>query len=289
MDDKNWVPLREALEILDMTPGAFTYHVRSGRVRTQEGRGPRDNRYSLQDVFRLKDERKPRTYKPSRRQGKAERPPVIYDWIAPRDIPVVLKLDQERYGEVETEFEINYQEVAAYQEQYKKNPYISMAVWSPDRSECLGYIASPPIPEQVALDIMAGRRDESSLELDEIETYERPGGFILLCRSVVAKRDHGYLLTGILKRIMDFWIARYPEQYVSRIYAQTASPEGLRLLRHLYLMPMAGYPDNAYYLDLARFNPSRVIQEFLATLQKKAPLPNALRVRYTPPLPQAEK
>ena len=114
---------------LGVTRGVFFYEVRQGRIIEDTSRDVKDGKYLLSSILARKAERQ--ASKP-RKPYKQRRPPVIYDWITPRDIPVVLKLDQERYGEVETEFEINYQEVATYQEQYKKNPYISMGAWSPE-------------------------------------------------------------------------------------------------------------------------------------------------------------
>lgn len=280
MEPERYVTWDVGAAELGMSKGVFFYEVRTGRIQEDANRPAQEGKYLWSSIMARKEERRRQK---RRKPYTPRRPRAVYDWIRPADIPVVLKLDQERYGET-ADYEINYQEVAAYQAQYKKNPQIAMAAWSADRRECLGYISLIPLAEETALAVMAGR-DEATLELEEIETYERPGGYVLLCRSVVARRDYSFVLTGILRQIMAYWLEQYPERYIARVYAQTASDEGVRLLRHLFLMPMAGYPDNAYYLDFARANPSHLVSDFLSQLQKKAPLPEELRTRYTPSLP----
>ena len=121
----------EGAQILGLKRSAFFYLVQSGQIRAEEGRGPRDGRYSLEDIEELKrrlsgkPRKTPRPYK--RRPTSA-----LIDWLSPRDIPAILQLDQIVYNK------IYLAEMEVYRQWSEKNPYLAMAAFDPksDRQRC---------------------------------------------------------------------------------------------------------------------------------------------------------
>lgn len=272
-ESSEYVTWQEGAKIIGIKRGMFYFYVKEGRIKRS------GNLFSRFDCLQTRIDRQQR----KKREPKGA-DPLIYDWIKPSDILATLELDKELYGDG-TDYEIDFNEPMVYQERQKKNPNIAMGAFTSDRKKCLGYVSLIPLPEQVILDIMAGKRDELSIQLSEVESYNRDGGYTLFCNSAVVSRDYPYLLYKILRRIMDAWVNRYPDRYITRIYAQAVSDEGRTMIAHFFLAPMSGFPDNSYYLDFARVNPSRAISIFMRALEAKAPLPDELKTRYTPPLP----
>lgn len=271
-----YVSLSDGMKLAGVKRGMFYYFVNDGRIK----QGPGKAQFSKADCLQIKLDRQ------QRRKREASKPdPLLYDWIKPGDILATLELDRELYTSDNTDYEIDYNEPLHYQERQKKNPTIAMGAFTPDRLRCLGYVSLIPLPEPVILAIMAGNRDELSIQLAEVETYERAGGYTLFCNSAAVSREYPYLLYKIIKRIMAAWVDRFPERYITRIYAQAASDEGRAMIAHFFLAPMSGYPDNNYYLDFARTNPSHAINQFLDRLTAIAPLPSDMTTLYTPPLP----
>ncbi len=54
---KQYIPWAEGAKLLGLKRSAFFYLVESGQVRAESGRGPRDGRYSLQDILAIKEHR----------------------------------------------------------------------------------------------------------------------------------------------------------------------------------------------------------------------------------------
>ena len=132
------------------------------------------------------------------------------------------------------------------------------------------------------MEIMRGDREEISITKEEIQSYERAGGYTLLANSAVTHPDRPDLLIQVLKRMMAEWVERYPERYVTRVYSQAVSESGDRLISHFFMQPRYDLAENAYMLDLARPGASRIIRLFQYQLSQKAPIPAELRKVYTP-------
>lgn len=267
-DISRWVPLREALEISGMKPGTFTYYVRTGRIKSKPGRGKRDTQYSEQDILKLQSERTPRKYK----RGEKQEETVEIDWIRISDVPSGLKLAQALYNG-----DVNLADVARYQAWRKSNPYITMGAFSPDRETCYAAIMLVPLDEQLIVDILSGKREEASIEANEIQRYDHPGGYTLLAASALCLPDRPSLLYRVMSKFMDFFIEQYPERYLTRIYAQVVSDSGYLLVQHTFMTPLFNLADNAYMLDLARPSASKIIRRFQARLDEKGDKPAGLQ------------
>jgi hypothetical protein len=254
-----YVNSRAGMQLLGVKPAKFYYHVERGEIALEPGRTRRDNRYKVSDILAVKQ----------RLQGKRRKPaPALIDWLLPSDIPAGLILDYQLYTE-----DIDLEEAAVYQSWRRNNNLLTMGAFSQDRSECWGYIQLIPLDESVILDILSGRRHENSIRPDEIQAYDRPGAYALLAISATALPERPDLLYKMLYKIMDFWIAQYPERYISRIYAQAVSEQGTLLIQHLFMSPRYDLAENAFELDLSRPSASKIVKQFRARLQEKAPFP----------------
>lgn len=271
---QKFIPWSEGANMLGLKRSAFFYLVHSGQIRTEPGRGARDGRYSVEDIEALKIQRaRGKTRKPHKKRLA----PVMLDWLSPLDIPAILKLDQIVYHEM------YLAEAAVYRQWSEKNPQLAMAAFDArsNRQEMLAYVAALPLDESVILQIMRGEREEIDITMDEIQSYERPGAYTLLANSAVTHPDRPDLLYKVLYRMMAEWIERYPERYITRIYAQSVSERGDQLIQHFFMSPRYDLAPNAYMLDFARPGASKVVRWFQSMLAQKAPLPAELRQPYT--------
>lgn len=263
----------QGAEILGMKRAAFFHYVRTGQIRSEAGRQPRDGRYSLQDIHQLKERRA---------QGKPRKPykklpePVLIDWLQPADIPVGLKLDYLLYQE-----NINLAEAAIYQAWRRRNNLLTIAAFNKDRTECFAYLQLVPLEEHVILDILSSKRKESSIRPEEVRSYDQQGSYTLLGVSAVCHPEHPDLLFRLLEKIMDFWIEQYPERYIKKVYAQAVSKSGDMFIQHLFMAPRPDLALNAYELNLARPSASRIIRRFQEKLLAKAPFPPELQAIYS--------
>lgn len=198
-------------------------------------------------------------------------PDVILDWVRPEDVPSGLALDQIVYHEM---FLANLEVYIAW---HRKNPKISMGAFDKnDRRIRYAYIGFIPLPENIILDILTGKKDEKEITPDEILTYDEPGEYTLLANSAVVHPDYPELLNTIIHGIMQYWIDQYPEKRIKRIYAQAISDQGQKLVKKLYLAPLyimenneLKRVDDAYVLDMKEKAVSKVIQQFQERLEAK--------------------
>lgn len=252
--------------------GSFFYLVETGQIQAEPGRAPRDGRYRLEDIARVKERRE--AGQPRRTYTHKKKPtPVLLDWLSPRDIPAILRLDQLVYDE------LDLASAGRYMQWSEKNPQLAMCAFDvkSSRQTMLAYVAALPLDEEVILSILRREREETSITQEEIQTYAQPGAYTLLANSAVCLPEHPTLLYRVIERMIAAWVARYPLRYVTRIYAQAWSERGDMLISHFFMSPRYDLAPNAFMLDLARPGTARMIQHFQRALAAKAPLPDALR------------
>jgi hypothetical protein len=264
-DDNAWVTSREGATLMGIQQTNFLYYVKTGEIAIKPGSTNRKRLYSRADVLKVRR----RLAKEAKRSTPA--PPLI-DWMYAADVPCGLKLSMQVYNE-----EVDLAEAAIYQSWRKNNPYLTMAAYSQDRNECYATIQVVPLPEPIILDVLAGRREESSIQPDEILTYNHSGPYNLLVTSATCLPDRPHLLYQVLYRYMQFWIEQYPERYIKRVYAQAVSDSGMKIVQHFFMSPRLDLAYNAFMLDLAYPSPARMIREFKRQLEDKAPLPPDLQ------------
>jgi hypothetical protein len=271
-----YVHWKEGATILEIPRGSFFYLVKTGQITTEPGRAGRDGRYSLEDIEAIKARRLAGQHRKTYRAQKKRPMPVDLDWLAPRDIPAILRLDQIVFDE------IDLASTQRYMEWSEKNPQLAMCAFErgSNRQTMLAYVAALPLDESVILQIMRQERAETSITKDEIQSYDRPGAYTLLANSAVCLPEHPTLLYRVIDRMVEAWIERFPERYVTRIYAQAWSERGDLLISHFFMSPRYDLAPNAFMLDLARPGSAKMIKRFQRALAAKAALPDELLKLY---------
>jgi hypothetical protein len=263
-----FVRFSEAVELFKpFDENAFNYRVRAGDIKSQEDE--KGKIYELQSIVHLRDILIEEEKQEKEKKQKLE---VQIDWSNAYDVPAGLKLAQQLYGP-----DIDIATVGIYQAWRKNNNQISMGVFSLDRAECLAAIQVIPLPEEVILDILSKARKESSIQPDEIRSYNDPGPYNLLVTNAVVLPERPLLLFQLLDRYMEFWVEQYPERYIKRVYAQAASERGIHLIQHFFMAPRLDLAYDAYMIDMAVPSASKVIRRFKQKLERKAQLPKELQ------------
>lgn len=254
LDQERYITSKEGEKILGVKRNVFFYYVESGQIEKKEAeKGP--NLYKYSDILKVKENR-------DRRKKKLA---TSIDWQKISDLPAVLKLDFEVYKE-----EI-VGDIGLYVSWAKKNPKITLLSFEGNnRENVLAYISLVPLPEQTILAILKEDRTELTIKPDEVESYERKGGYTLLAESAVTHPNHPEQLSKVISAVLNFWIEQYPDRYVEKIYAQAESKEGDILVRKLFFSPLYNISDKAYVLDLRKPGASRLIRTFQEQLKEKA-------------------
>jgi hypothetical protein len=267
-----YVTSHEGERILGVKRSLFFHYVTSGQIRKQE-RENEQNLYNHTDILRVKE----------KRDRKKKRLSTSVDWQKIADLPAILKLDLEVYHENIVG------DIGLYISWEKKNDKITLLSFETDnREKVLAYVSLVPLPEQVILSILKEEREELSIRPDEIETYERKGGYTLLAESVVTLPKHREQLNNVLRGFLTFWCEQYPDRYIEKIYAQARTELGDVLIRKLYFSPLYDLSDTAYVLDLRKSGISRLVKGFQECLKTKE---SQLRERSTnrPQQPEQRK
>jgi hypothetical protein len=267
----DYVEINQAAELLGEKPSKVYYHVERSEIGIEPGREQqRIRRYSVADILATKERIQEKRRRAAARRAKPES--ILLDWMYASDVPAGLKLSMQLYPG-----EVDLREAAIYQAWRKNNNYLTMAAYSQDRNDCYATIQVVPLPEQIILDVLSGRREESSIDPDEILSYDQPGPYNLLVTSATCLPDRPALLYQVLYKYMQFWIDMYPERWIKRVYAQAVSDDGMRIVQHFFMSPLLSVAYNAFMLDLAYPSPARMIRTFKRHLEDKAPLPDDLR------------
>jgi hypothetical protein len=253
MSTPEYITSSEGEKLLGVSRQRFFYYVSQGKIRREAGPSPRKSLYNKEDIIRLKAT-----------IGEAELlPELLIDWVQPMDLPKTMALDLVVYQEdLIGDFKL-------YFSWLKRNPNITLAAFSADRSTVYGYLNLLPLKEQTIHHILKGERDETSISSEEIQIYQSGGEYTLLAESIVSHPDYPEVIGLILNRVASYWCEQWPQRKVTRIYAQTVSDEGLFLVQKLFFAPLFGFPDNAYMLDMQRKNPSRFVRSYQECIAAK--------------------
>jgi hypothetical protein len=264
-DENEWIPSKAAAEIAGIPQPNLHYYASIGDVASKSG-GRRGKLYNREDVLKVR--------RLLATKGKKAPPQekVLIDWVVAKDVPTALKLSMEVYSE-----DIDLREAALYASWRKNNDKITIGAFNADRSEVYATIQMVPLPEHIIADVLTGRREEASIRPDDIEAYDRPGAYTLLCTSVTALKSRPLLLYELLYRYTQFWLEQYPTRWIKRIYAQTVSESGMLLAQHMFMAPRPDLHFDSFMLDLQYPPAAKIIRQFKEQLAEKAPLPPDLQ------------
>lgn len=261
-----YVRYGRALELLSpFKKNVFNYRVRIGDIQTEEDEQGR--LYEVTSILKVKE------HLLSEKGGY--KGPFIIDWTTPDDFPSGIKLDMQVYN-----LDIALASASVYQGwRTNNNDRLSIAAFSEDRKERFASIKLLPLKEeQIALDILSGRRKEESIQPDEIRSYDEQGPYSILAVNAVALPEYPFLILAILRKWIAFWIDQYPERYIKRIYTQAVSESGYRMVQHFFMAPRIDLAPNAFMIDMAYPSASKIVRRFQESLANKAPLPPDLQL-----------
>lgn len=245
---------------------AFNYRVRMGDIAAKKDEAGK--LYEIASIlktrkFLLKEERKEKLA-----QVKRE-----IRWTTVKDVPASMILDQAIYHEE------HLADIEHYQERKTKNPYTSVGIFDTEKEHTMyAYISLLPLPEETIMEILLGKRDETGVTSKDILRYDEPGEYTLLASSVAQHPDieDRNLLRGLIRFYTDFWVNLYPEKRIKRIYAQTVSDDGRRIVSDLRMGPIYTMIDghlqpikDAYVVDLDEPSSSKTIRDFQKRLKEK--------------------
>ncbi|HEY7414000.1 MAG TPA: hypothetical protein VH593_02315 [Ktedonobacteraceae bacterium] len=265
--ETTYVDWREGAEVIGIGRSTFFYHVEKGEIAMLPGTPAKQGRYRLSDILAVKERRGKR--RPRKKYTRKET--IIIDWSRTRaDVLAGLNLAHRLYKE-----DIPIEEAATYLEWRKNNDKISMAAFIQNREECLAAIQVLPLAESTILDILSGKKEEGDIQPEEIQGYDRAGGYTLLVTNVIADPERPDLISRILHEYIQFWIDMYPERYITKVYAQAVSKSGEIMVQHFFMTPRRDLAPNAFELDFTTMPVASkfVRRKFIDELRKKAPLP----------------
>ncbi len=253
----------EARRILNVSTSTFKRLIDTGKIRKVTPPNKKQGVYIKEDVDKLAIEMRPFAQN-TRQKGKNELTTEV-DWQKITDLPAILKLDLIVYKEH------IIGDISLYISWERKNPNITLFSYEKGhRENVLAYISLVPLSEHVILSTLKGERPELSINMEEVETYERKGGYTLLAESVVVHPDHPTQLNNILREVLNYWCEQYPDRYIEKIYADAASEHGDMLARKLYFSPLYDVSDTAYVLDLRKPGISKVVRNFQECLKSRS-------------------
>jgi hypothetical protein len=187
------------------------------------------------------------------------------DWIRFDDLPFVQHLDLELYGpDQAVDMSITYR-------WWEKNPYMCRILFNEqDRRDVWGALTIMPLPEALIHRLLKQELPEREIKPEDILEY-KPGhvydGYVA---SVIIHPQRQTHLRSLIESVFDFWCQKYPEIRLQRLYAYGATPEGRRLIRHLYFSRRYDIGSNAWELDpMDEDNPSRFLVSFQRCIKNK--------------------
>jgi hypothetical protein len=260
----------------NMATSTFHRLVLAGRIRKVTPPDKKQGLYVREDVDALAHqlEAEAAARGAERSPGSQDPPKALVDWMLPSDLPSILALDILVYDEQ------LIGSIPLYHAWWKKNPKTTVLAFdATDRRKVLAQACLLPLPEPVILSILRGERHEKSIAGDEVETYDRPGEYVLYAESVITHPDYRQYLGAVMQKFADFWCDLAPDRTIRRIYAQAVSTDGRLLVQKLYFGPLYDLGENAFVLDLRYPNPSRFVQRFQGCVAQREA--NAIRTDHS--------
>lgn len=261
---QQYVTSQAGEKLLGLDSGRFFYYVQSGQIAREPGSVRRNARYSVSDIMKIKEKLSYKQY-----AGKTVQAPQpsygFVDWVGVDDVLTSLQLDYRVYGSKVFLTNLSY-----YTQRVVRNPRIALAVYdSPKRERMLAYISLLPLPEPVIIEILRGERDDMRICIEEIETYERKGGYTLFTESIVLDHDYPEQLNTLLKHLAEYWCEQYPDRYITKIYAQANTRESNIFIKKLYFAPLENLAPNAHVLNMTRPGASRFVRHLQECIEAK--------------------
>jgi hypothetical protein len=247
----------EAIEILGIPSATFHRMVRENKIKKYYPTAvSKHGMYDAKEIARLRTK--------FRRETEPQEVGET-DWIQGSDMGGVYNLEYDVYQDQTGDPSI-------IRKWYERNPFMCRVLYNKaDRRDIWGAINMVPLREDTILKLLRGEIRDVDLDPQrDILTYEQPGVYDIYVASVIMhpqRRQHFILLVN---SIFDFWCEQAPDRTIGRIYGRVIARDGEMLAKKLFFSPIWHVADGAFVLDLARPNPSRIIQSFQYCVQSKS-------------------
>jgi hypothetical protein len=189
----------------------------------------------------------------------------VTDWITFDDLAYVQHLDLQMYG-VE-----NTVDMSITWPWWQANPYMCRVLFDvADRKVIWGALTVMPMREETIFRLLRHEMAEREITPQDILPYEVGHSYSCYVPSLVIRPERRTHMRILIKSVLDFWCASYPQIKIDRLYAYDASLEGARMIHHLFFSPRYDIGENAYELrPLRPGNPSPLIQEYQSCIQQR--------------------
>lgn len=243
------VSMHEGMRLLGIQRNNFYHYVHTGQIRKDPDTKKPNIRYFTSDILTVKKRREQRT-------GIRIHPIGATDWVRQEDLPAIVRLDLERYGELTVPYEIT-------QHWWRKNPTACRVLFNAeDRTDIWGALSIIPMRKETILRILRGEMEERDITADDVFTYEEAGEYNVYIPSALVREDHRSSLPRLIHSVLDFWCEQYPRIRLGKVYAFTSSDDGMRLARYLYFDHRPDIGENVFVLDPYGPNPARLLKQF---------------------------
>jgi len=280
MSQEKYISSREGASLLGVDRQSFFYYAQSKNVRRREvNYGGKDRyEYSYDDLLAIKDEvqarrasRKHSIKVVEDRAEELENGHAMTDWATREDLPYIYALDCEIYG---IEYSVPPTKTVHWWEKNKTS--IRVLYNAENRRDVWGCITLLPMEEETIFDILRGDLSEQEIEEKHILTYQPGNAYSCYVTSCLIRPEKRRFFSHLFNSVMNYW-CEHPEVHISKLYgfavgASDDTPEendGMRLIKKLYFSPRYDISENAWELDLNRYNPSVSIQKFQKCLRSK--------------------
>jgi len=246
---ERYLSASEAIEESGLPASTFYRLVKEGKIEKHYSSPvSKHGMYDFSEVARLKSSIK----RESRQSEVGET-----DWIKSSDVGSMYNLEYKEYGDETGDPSI-------VRKWYERNPQICRVLFNKaDRRDFWGAINLLPLKEETIFRMLKGEMRDIDLDPQkDILTFDSPGEYNFYVASVIvdpSKRQHFPLL---INSLFDFWAEQAPERTIGKIYGRLVSEGGELMAKKLFFSPRWDISDSAYMLDMARPNPSRLIQSF---------------------------
>lgn len=253
----DYLTASEAIAVLKIPPSTFYRFVREGKIKKYfPTAASKHGFYNSKEIARLSS--KFRRESTTKDIGET-------DWIqSATDMGNMYNLEYPIYGDETGDPSI-------VRKWYERNPYICRILYNKDdRRDFWGAIVLLPLAEDTIFKILC--KKVKDVELDpqkDILTFEQPGTYDFYAASVIMRPDKRHHFFLLINSVFDFWCEMAPERTIGKIYGRIVSVDGEFIAKKLFFSPIWHIAENAYMLDLARPNPSKIVQSFQYCVQSK--------------------
>lgn len=266
MADK-YISASEAIEVSGLPSATFYRYANEGKIkRYYPSSASKHAMYSYNEAVSLQSKIK-RDISPTS-VGET-------DWIKSSDVGSMYNLEYREYGDETGDPSI-------VRKWYERNPHICRVLYNKaDRRDFWGAINMLPLKEETIYRLLKGEIRDIDLDPQkDVLTFDAPGEYDFYVASVIVAPEKKQHFPTLINGLFDYWVEQAPKRTIRRIYGRVVSEGGELMTKKLFFSPRWDIADTAFMLDMARPNPSRLIQAFQYAVKQKS---ENVPIVYQPP------